>query len=669
MVGTTNAANAAKQAVAKMHRRSRTGKGCPFALYAGILRLDKLADRYCTGCFTCRLRRKKCDEGKPSCKACKHLGLKCEYKRPMWWSNNEQRRAQKELIKNIIKRTKLNEKTAQGVTLGTSTPPSLCHSMQTADTFSDGIACTRAPSVDSQNSLEYNFNTAAPEFYSSTMPPPMFAPSFAHAAHYAPYEIDIKTESQMFINDIPTRRDSTISTFSHYQTPPAVGHMYPTDNWIQQDYFESRRESFAEEPLDFPIFDYTTHGTFSPSHQPSIQVDECDQHLLSHFLENVMPSIYPVLETNQPGAARSEVIIPALESNKAYLHCCMSVSALHMKTTQGLMSEQIDQDIYRNRYATVQQLTDSLYRDSEHAQTLEATLGMIFFPCAVGRFDDGLVDIPWHQHFQAVQSLVHKLELPAQMIAMNGQAHAQPPFNMTLASWIDILGATMLGRTPSFADTYREKLIADASSGLAELMGCEDRIMYLISEIACLEALKNENMDIVQLCAHIKLLGEQISLTEPPQGSFNSAVTSNGEIMPRQLRRNMTAVYRLAARIYLCSLVPDFDRTSPSFVNLVSAMVKAMEYIPAGPHGFDRSLVWPLLVAGSIALPESSFRQMFSERAALLGEAANFGSFGRVKELLQEVWRVNDDNLAKGITQSIHWRDTMRQKGWDFLLI
>jgi hypothetical protein len=588
----------------------------------------------------------------------------------MWWSNNEQRRNQKEVIKNIIKRTKLNEKTAQSGTMGTNTPPSLCHSMQTADTFSDGISCTRAPSVDSQNSLEYNFNpTATPDFYNVSMPPPMFAPPFTHPGQFGPYDIDIKTESQMFINDIPTRRDSTISTYSHYHTPPAVGHIYPNDSWIQQDYFESRRESFTEEPLDFPIFDYTTHGAFSPSHQPMIQVDECDQQLLSHFLENVMPSVYPVLESNQPGAARRDVIIPALESNKAYLHCCMSVSALHMKTTKGLAGEQIDQDIYRHRYDTVQQLTASLLNDSDHDQTLEATLGMIFFPCSVGRFDDGLVDIPWHQHFQAVQSLVHKLELPAQMVAMNGQAHAQPPFNMTLASWIDILGATMLGRTPSFADTYREKLIADASSGLAELMGCEDRIMYLISEIACLEALKNENMDVVQLCAHIKLLGEQISLTEPPQGSLHTAYTSTGEILPRQLRRNMTAVYRLAARIYLCSLVPDFDRTSPTFVNLVSALCKAMEYIPAGPDGFDRSLVWPLLVAGSISVPQSSFRAMFSERSALLGEAANFGSYGRVQELLHEVWLVNDDNLAKGNTQSVHWRDMMRQKNWDFLLI
>ncbi|KAI9869634.1 MAG: hypothetical protein M1823_009006, partial [Watsoniomyces obsoletus] len=85
--------------------------------------------------------------------------------------------------------------------------------------------------------------------------------------------------------------------------------------------------------------------------------------------------------------------------------------------------------------------------------------------------------------------------------------------------------------------------------------------------------------------------------------------------------------------------------------------------------GFDRSLVWPLLIAGSISLPSSPFRTMIAQRASQLGSSAEFDSFGRVKELLSEVWRVNDNNLAKGTIQSVHWRDTMQQKGWDFLLI
>ena len=31
-----------------------------------------------TGCWTCRARRKKCDEGRPFCQACRGLGLQCE---------------------------------------------------------------------------------------------------------------------------------------------------------------------------------------------------------------------------------------------------------------------------------------------------------------------------------------------------------------------------------------------------------------------------------------------------------------------------------------------------------------------------------------------------------------------------------------------------------------
>ena len=71
------------------------------------------------GCFTCRLRRKKCDEGHPACRACTNLCVKCEYKRPIWWGNPEQRRLQKERIKNKIKQTKMIEKngTMQGMRL------------------------------------------------------------------------------------------------------------------------------------------------------------------------------------------------------------------------------------------------------------------------------------------------------------------------------------------------------------------------------------------------------------------------------------------------------------------------------------------------------------------------------------------------------------------------
>ncbi|KAI9671527.1 MAG: hypothetical protein M1817_003579 [Caeruleum heppii] len=631
---------------------------------------SKMHRRSRSGCFTCRLRRKKCDEGKPSCKACKHLGLKCEYKRPMWWGNNEQRRSQKENIKTIIRHTKLSEKTTQAGHMGGESPPELSFSLPTSDTFSDAMDRTRSVSVDSHFSFGYDFAhaPAMPVYHAfdasadSMAGPPLYGP-------YPPYEIDVKTERQTFVNDVPTRRDSSISTFSTFQPPPPTSHStlssYPLDPWPPADSYDLHDTPpfRKEEAFDFSVFDYA-HAHPTTSHQALIQVDECDQRLLNHFIDNVLRLIFPVLELNQHGSTRSDVILPALETNKCYLHCCLSISALHLKATQGLSGEEIDGDIMRHRYATISELCEALNRDTDHAQILEATLGMIFLQCSVSGPDDSLPDIPWHQHFQAATSLVHKLDLHRQPVELDQIGQQRSPFNMTLTSWIDILGATMLRRAPQFADTYREKHLSMTSLGLSELMGCDDRVMYLISEIACLEALKLDGMDEIRLCDHIRALGEQIDQTEFGSDAIGYPYSSTGAIRPRQLSRNMTALFRLAARIYLCRLVPSFDRNQASITALVDKFADCLEYIPSGPQGFDKSLVWPLLVGGSVAMPGSSFRRVFQQRLDRMGDHADFGGFGRMVCLLQEVWRQADEQ-----GQHVHWRDVMLQQDWDFLLI
>ncbi|EMC91229.1 hypothetical protein BAUCODRAFT_39381 [Baudoinia panamericana UAMH 10762] len=647
------AASEAKSIASKMHRRSRSG------------------------CFTCRLRRKKCEEGKPACKACKHLGLRCDYKRPMWWSNGEQRRQQKEHIKNVIKRTQLSKKTPpSGQPLPRpaatiQTPPSLCHSIPTsAEFYPASLLPSRAPSVGSPFSAGCDFVHTSPDGYFAMPPPPQ--PMLVHPQYpmFSPYEVDIKTERQIFINGEQTRRDSTISTFSTYQPPPMPTGIpaFPADSWIQHEIFETNSESFTEEPVEFNFFEFP-HGPLTPNHEMAINVEECDKYLLSHFFDKVLKLIFPVLDANQHGSARSDVVLPALESNKAYLHCCLSIAATHMKATESLSGEQIDNDIVRHRYAAISELCDALGKDMNHGQILEATLGMIFFQCSVGRADDALPDIPWHQHFQAAISLVNKLDLPGMVMNLAARGQAHPPFNMALTSWIDILGATMLGRSPTFADTYRELNMSGRNTGLSELMGCDDNIMFLISEIACLDVQKAEGIDEVMLCKYVEILAREIGMTEPAPGSVQSCFSSTGAIRPKQLTTNLTAVFRLAARIYLVSLVPGYEPRQPSTCHLVSQLSELMNFIPAGPDGFDRSLAWPLLVAGSASVAASPFRCMFDERCQRLGDAAAFGSFGRVKGLLHDIWAINDTANAQGDYQGVRWRDVMQQKKSDYLLI
>ncbi|OWP07521.1 hypothetical protein B2J93_8973 [Marssonina coronariae] len=644
-----------------------------------------------TGCYTCRLRRKKCDEGSPSCTACKHLGLRCEYKRPVWWGNNEQRRAQKDSIKMIIKRKKLSEKTSSATASqprppGSESPPGLSHSLPTSATYSDPYPLdrTRSASVDSQMSL-FDFGAPPPRAdyaaYNAQMPSsyPSHAPYAAvyPEYEYAPYEIDVKTERQMFVDDVPTRRESTIATFSTYHPPPpAPEAMLPSfpgaAEW--EGTYGERTGSPAEETLNTNLFDFS-HGPPASMRPAAIELDEGDQRLLDHFVSDVLPTVFPILETNQHGSARADYVLPALQSNKCYLHCCLSIAAQHCKATMHIQGEHIDHDIMRHRYATISELCAALNRDTDHSAILEATLGMIFFQTSVGRYDDSLPDIPWHQHFQAAISLVQKLELHRMASAA---AAADPPrllqFNMTLTAWIDILGSTIQGRAPTFAHTYREKHLAPTNSslGLRELMGCEDRVMYLISEIACLEALKRDGMDDIQLCQHVTALGDQIGLTEVGDLGPKIPYNAHGVLSPKQLSRNVTAAFRIAARIYLCSLVPGFTPSQASCVGLVTRLTHVLEFLPSGPLGFDRSLVWVYLVGGSVSTADSPFRAFFGDRLHGLGDLAGVGSFGRVAGLLQETWRSVDARYRPGGAEAapyVSWRDVMQRKGWDFLLI
>jgi hypothetical protein len=638
------------------------------------------------------------------CSACKHLGLSCEYKRPMWWSNNDARRKHKDDIKMIIKRKKLSEKASHNMQTSAGSPPGLSHSLPTSATFSDSFDRTRSASIDSH--FAFNFSSPGSSQYDNTpFTTPQMQPDFIFSP-FSPYDIDVKTERQMYVNDVPTLRESTTSTFSAY-TPPPPGTVLPSfplaGEWTEQVYSERRESMTSEATMSSMSSSNMSSCDMFPFSQPltvdasqiGLEVDEGDKRLLDHFVQFVAPTLFPVLEASPLGTTGADLAVLALQSNKSYLHCCLSVAAQHYKTAMGIQGEEIDGEIMRHRYATISALCDALNKDENHQQILDAALGLIYFRSSVGRFDDALPDIPWSHHFTAAVSLVQKLDLPRIVSEEPTEplAAQSTPFNMSLMSWIDILGATMQGRAPTFAHTYREKHLSptNPSLGLRELMGCEDRVLYLISEIACLEALKKDGMDDITLCQHVQVLGEQIGLTEMAEAAASGLTVPPSPKLPFnmdssldsiQLSRNITAAFRLAARIYLCSLVPGFSPTQSSCAGLIEKLTSVLSHIPAGPTGFDRSVVWVYLVAGAVSTPGSGFRAFFEDRVARLGDFASFGSFGRVNCLLREVWAQNDDLFlaqdgqespvsagSEGPQSHIHWRDVMQIKGWDFLLI
>lgn len=486
---------------------------------------------------------------------------------------------------------------------------------------------------------------------------------------------------------------------------------YTGDDWAQQDVCQTRQDSWTGDDMDFNFFDFSHTAQPTDPGCSMVQLeDDCDRPLFEHLLKHVLPLLFPVLEAYQHGSVRAEVILPALENNKAYLHSCLLAAATHLKNSRPLHNGTAEDDAMRHKLAFVTIVVEALNGDIHHGEMLDALLGMISLQGCVGSAADLEKElIPWHQHFQAAADIVQKLDLPSSLESI-AQTGGHPQFNMTLTAWIDILGATMLGKAPRFSHTYRNMFFAGASTGLERLMGCNDFVMYLLSEVACLDSLKVEGkLDDIGMCSHITSLAQTLDQIDP-QEALQSPFSKAGVLRPKQLSKNITALFRKAARVYLCSLVPDSSRYQAATVNLVSQMADMLQFIPSGPNGFDRCIVWPLLICGANSIPASPFRRTLSDRCELLGDAADHGAFGKMVRLLHEVWRRNDDivisagvceatpvtagspggsistpiasaSAGAGITasssttttlprnQSVHWRDVMQQNGWDFLLI
>ncbi|KAK7570530.1 hypothetical protein V3481_019382 [Fusarium oxysporum f. sp. vasinfectum] len=97
----------------------------------------------------------------------------------------------------------------------------------------------------------------------------------------------------------------------------------------------------------------------------------------------VLPTISPIIESDQHCSVRTDLILAALPSNSTYLlHCCLRVAAQHLKshTNTNISAADIDSDFKHHYCLALEALVETLKRDEDdHEATLEAVLGLILF--------------------------------------------------------------------------------------------------------------------------------------------------------------------------------------------------------------------------------------------------------------------------------------------------
>jgi hypothetical protein len=141
-----------------------------------------VAGRSPNGCWTCRLRKKKCDEKRPSCSTCTSLELDCDGygPRPMWMDRGVLEREQALLVKGVVTQARLRRRHQDlrpepyPLPLGTANwlNPSLSVPTQGGPSVQGGPEpqCYLLPSIGEGDLSTFNEPLWSESFYSASLP-------------------------------------------------------------------------------------------------------------------------------------------------------------------------------------------------------------------------------------------------------------------------------------------------------------------------------------------------------------------------------------------------------------------------------------------------------------------------------------------------------------------
>ena len=242
------------------------------------------------GCWTCRIRKKKCDENIPKCNACLSLSIYCHAfnQKPEWVDGGEREREGATRIKNAVKESmnqraalhaslrRQNRRKARGEEREESQVSPLAEHLSPSLLVSDhgdsdGQMAGLTPEISSHSDKSPNTITTTP-------------PS---------------ASNQLRRNEISIPRSSAIHDLATLTLPPFSGYEY-------------------EEEAD------DEDGRSTP---PRVLADHRER-LLMHFLDHVFPIEFPFYNPSVSDSGRGWLLSLLIRTSPLY-HAALSVSAYH----------------------------------------------------------------------------------------------------------------------------------------------------------------------------------------------------------------------------------------------------------------------------------------------------------------------------------------------------
>ncbi|KAJ2904430.1 hypothetical protein MKZ38_008103 [Zalerion maritima] len=668
------------------------------------------------GCWTCRLRRKKCDEVLPICSGCGGLGITCRYSssKPEWMDGGDRQREMTEAMKREVRLSAARRREGEG-----AAPVQVFMSGEQDMAATSGVSSSAAMSSERTRHGD-GAPGAEDEIMDAVMEePPQHARSQEHSP---PNSNPFSPNNSGRDNRSPAPSSSTAG-------------VTPSSGQSAHDHTPNSSQPTESSPAN-------------ATNQYTMAIDDfgLDRGYIMLYIDYIFPMLYPFYRPPLLQGGRGWVLELLLECPPLY-HTTMCLSAyffstIVMSTMEGQGHEGCKelawQKLLRTTGQTFKVLRGRLAEAGETGSSgnmahgagmsclkeVGRIMGSIVqlqrFELLVASFENceahltaavSLFEKAWHLGLSAIAHPARQGESRAfeVMLKTLGRGPNTPlPNELQMRAWTydqaslrfftahlivdDIVLATCLSRPPLLGERYHAELLSRGVTGeepqidLAHFMGCENPVMLFVSSIASLDARKKEavregRLDMMGLLSEAepvkKALESHICRLEERARNIDWA---EREGMGGRMLIDILPVYTSvlpssnvsvtfasllwahAALIYLTVVLSGWQPANRTIRCSVGRVLELLKNPPS--PDLLKTLVWPFCVAGCLAEPgeEEQFRE-----AMRIGfnQTCFFGDAGLVGDPSRAMKRIGTMGTAFEILETVWRSKTTDTSSWD----
>ncbi|KAB5545729.1 fungal-specific transcription factor domain-containing protein [Coniochaeta sp. 2T2.1] len=639
-----------------------------------------------SGCWTCRIRRKRCDETQPICRVCRTLHIDCVYaeRKPEWMDSGRKQKDRMETIKAQVKENASHRRERQ-----------VLQSMDEPFIITSGRDF-KASSVQRQNAttaidedrqvLEVEGEVGLPDGDRDQVI--MGVDETVVTVDRAEIEHEPSLTQAIWLDA------ATIPGLGPPRTSPvSSSSLSALSTLVDAGATQSRRTGSAKpEALSFPPSDHELSSLYLGR--------ETETEFLMMWLDYVFPFIYPFYRPPMLESGRHWVL-NLLRTNQVAFHTAVSLGSYFFTIALGdtILPEQrrtcrslLWGQLARQTSLALKRMSEDMAEISrrgpsdnllEAARVVGSIIQQITVEVTIKRSAD------WSLHLNPTialfkdmfahhgtgpsghPDLVHLLnqmpDPPMAMVGDNPLPHTADrtafSFFTAVLVYIDVLGATSLDQPAQLAGYHEYLLLAGISTSqppvrMELVFGCQNFVFTAMKDTAALSAWKKASkaagelsvVDLVQRAAAISAdLEAGLTALDAGSATFDPPVgvslAGHFKGYYRRLERRKqdhkdieaaTRIWALAARVYLAVVVSGWQ---PASAGVRADVGRALELLgEIEEPGRIRSFAWPLCVVGCMAEPGGREEEVVRELAGRMGDLKEFGTVGQVMRVVEAVW-------------------------------